>query len=128
MADLKCDSISAFSPRLARLVNGKSARLRARRIREHITMSLSGPVPRSHSPEVRGQVVQSSCVGILEAELVSEPRGLFVIFAGDRPRGAGTGAGAAGRRPGRCRAALPTCRVAPWTRWSRGSRPRPKTR
>ena len=51
-----------------------------------------------------GQVVQSSCVGVLEAELVAEPRGLFVIFAGDRRRGAGCGAGggrpAAGAAPG----------------------------
>src|ERR1700722_11264020 len=51
MADRTWASISVFSPRLARLEKGKSARLRASRIREHMTMSLSGPVPRSHSPE-----------------------------------------------------------------------------
>ena len=43
-------SISAFCGSVARLVNGKSARLRARRMRVDTTTSDSGPVPRSHSP------------------------------------------------------------------------------
>ena len=78
----KLASISAFSLRLARFENGKSARLRARRIREHITMSLSGPVPRSHSPDV---FVRSSRVmrGILRAQQVAQPRGFLVIFTAD---------------------------------------------
>ena len=82
-AELKWASISAFSPRLARLEKGKSARLRAAESDEHITMSLSGPVPRSHSPEV---FVRSSRVmrGFLRAEQVSQPGGFFILFPRDR--------------------------------------------
>ena len=43
--------------RVARLMKGKSARLRARRMRLLMTMSDSGPEPRSHSP----LVFASSC-------------------------------------------------------------------
>ena len=98
MAELKWASISVFSPRLARLVKGKSARLRASRIREHMTMSLSGPVPRSHSPEdlVRSSRVMrgdpSGGAGLAAARLLRNLRGRS-------PRGAGCGAGAARTAP-----------------------------
>ena len=49
--------ISSRSLSVARAMNGKSARLRARRMRLVITMSDSGPEPRSHSP----LVLASSC-------------------------------------------------------------------
>ena len=45
-------SISPRSWWLARLMKGKSARLRARRMRLLMTISDSGPEPRSHSPLV----------------------------------------------------------------------------
>ena len=67
------DSISVFSSRLARLMNGKSARFRASRIREHMTMSLSGPVPRSHSPEVASGR-PGSCVGASLVRSMSRSR------------------------------------------------------
>src|SRR3954447_20988505 len=44
--------ISARSVSVAREMKGKSARLRARRMRLEMTMSDSGPEPRSHSPLV----------------------------------------------------------------------------
>src|SRR5580693_5948993 len=96
MAELKWASISAFSPRLARLEKGKSARFRASRIREHITMSLSGPVPRSHSPD---DFVRSSRV-----------------MRGDPWGGAGLGAGRLLRiLPARSpRGAEFAFRAAPW--------------
>ena len=47
---------------LARLVKGKSARLRARRMRLEMTMSDSGPVPRSHSPLVWVRSLSSTVV------------------------------------------------------------------
>src|SRR5574340_983655 len=43
-------SIWARSWSVARLMKGKSARLRARRTRLLMTMSASGPEPRNHSP------------------------------------------------------------------------------
>ena len=51
-------SICARSWGVARLMKGKSARFRARRMRLLMTMSDSGPEPRSHSPLVAGQVVE----------------------------------------------------------------------
>src|SRR5262245_5377004 len=45
-------SVSAFWWAVARLVKGKAARLRARRVGVETTTSDSGPVPRSHSPVV----------------------------------------------------------------------------
>src|SRR5271166_518999 len=112
MADLKCDSISVFSVRLARLVKGKSARLRASRIREHITISLSGPVPRSHSPD---DFVRSSRV------MRWDPWGGAGLAAGQllrtlparSPRGAEFAFRAA---PWRLRDAGQPCRRAGWRR------------
>ena len=51
-------SICVRSCGVARLMNGKSARFRARRMRLLMTMSASGPAPRSHSPLFVGQIVE----------------------------------------------------------------------
>ena len=125
-AELKWASISAFSPRLARLEKGKSARLRASRIREHITMSLSGPVPRSHSPD---DFVRSSRVmrgdpwggaGLAAARLLRTLRRAIASRSRVRSR-------SRSMAPSRRRATLPTCRVAPWYRCNSGSNPLEKT-
>ena len=60
MRFLRHGSISAFWWVVARLVNGKAARLRARRMRLEMTMSDSGPVPRSHSPRFGSRLSGSS--------------------------------------------------------------------
>src|SRR5438105_10831485 len=70
-------SISAFWCGLARLVNGKAARLRARRMRVETTMSDSGPVPRSHSPVV-GIRLSRFIRGFLLTDQVAEPGGVLV--------------------------------------------------
>src|SRR5215472_14905080 len=72
-------SISAFWLALARLVKGKAARFRARRTRLEITMSDSGPVPRSHSPLVRLKLLRSM-PGFLVTEQIPQPGRLFVVF------------------------------------------------
>src|SRR5262245_36730630 len=82
MRSRKRASISACSWALDRLVNGKAARLRARRIRLEMTMSDSGPVPRSHSPLV---VVNSSRFirGFLVLQEVSDPGGFLIVLVFD---------------------------------------------
>ena len=91
-------------------------------------MSLSGPVPRSHSPDDFGEVIESHAWVSLEAELVSQPRGFLVIFAGDRLAEAGAEPQAIAGALRGAGPTLPTCRVAPWYRWTRGNRPAAKTR
>src|SRR5262245_17244841 len=72
-------SVSAFWCMLARLVKGKADRLRASRMRLEMTMSDSGPDPRSHSP--------LCCVRLsrfirafLFPNQVPQPRCLFIVF------------------------------------------------
>src|SRR5436309_696519 len=72
-------SMSAFWCGLARLVKGKAARLRARRMRLETTMSDSGPVPRSHSPLVCVKLSRF-IRGFLLAKQVAQPDGFFVGF------------------------------------------------
>ena len=50
MASRRIRSICTRSWGVARLMKGNSARFRARRTRLLMTMSASGPLPRSHSP------------------------------------------------------------------------------
>src|SRR5436305_4663962 len=76
-------SISAFWWALARLVKGKAARLRARRMRVETTTSDSGPVPRSHSP-VDGIRLSRFIRGFLLADQVADRRGLLVVLGFDR--------------------------------------------
>src|SRR5207248_7069321 len=76
-------SISAFWWTLARLVNGKAARLRARRMRLEMTMSDSGPLPRSHSPLVWVRLSRF-IRGFSLSEQVSDAGGLFVGLGVDR--------------------------------------------
>src|SRR5262249_2345529 len=80
------DSTSAFWCGVARLVKGKSARLRARRMRVLTTTSDSGPVPRSHSPVV-GIRLSRFIGGFLLSDLVAQPGGLFVVLGGHAPLG-----------------------------------------
>src|SRR5580704_11218411 len=107
---MNCASISPFSPRLARLEKGKSARLRASRIREHMTMSLSGPVPRNHSPEdfVRSSRVMrgdpSGEAGFLTGRLLHSVHVLWLHGAEY----------AYVRVPWRRHYAVPPCRHAGW--------------
>src|SRR5436189_2815184 len=75
-------SISAFWCVLARLVKGKAARLRAKRIRLEITMSDSGPVPRSHSPLVFVRFSRS-ILGFLLSDHISQTSRFFVFFGCD---------------------------------------------
>src|SRR5437870_7412169 len=72
-------SMSAFWWALARLVNGKAARLRARRIRLEMTMSDSGPVPRSHSPLVLVRFSRS-ILGFFLSNQVSQLSRFFIGF------------------------------------------------
>ena len=53
-------SICARSWGVARLMKGKSARFRARRMRLLMTMSASGPLPWSHSPLLRARSFSST--------------------------------------------------------------------
>src|SRR5437660_11886171 len=76
-------SASAFWWGEPRLVNGKWARLRARRMRVETTTSDSGPVPRSHSP-VDGIRLSRFIRGFLLADQVAEHHGPFVVFRFDR--------------------------------------------
>src|ERR1700722_7803718 len=77
-------SISLFWCGVARLVNGKAARLRARRIRLEMTISDSGPIPRSHSPLVRVRLSRSKFIrGFLLSNQVSYAGSLFVCFGID---------------------------------------------
>src|SRR5262245_3474674 len=78
----RSDSISAFCAAVARLVNGKAARLRARRIRVEITMSDSGPVPRSHSP-VDVSRLSRFIRGFLLPDRVAQAGRLFIPFCVD---------------------------------------------
>src|SRR5947199_10298570 len=76
--------MSAFWCGLARLVYGKAARLRARRMRVETTTSDSGPVPRSHSP-VDGIRLSRFIRTFLLSDQVAEGRGRLVILGPDRP-------------------------------------------
>ena len=69
---------------VARLMKGKSARLRARRMRLLMTMSDSGPAPRSHSPRFRVRS-SSSTVHPVPSSLL-----LHGLFAALRPRSVGS--------------------------------------
>src|SRR5687767_5015947 len=75
-------SISPFWWAEARLVNGKAARLRARRMRLEMTMSDSGPLPRSHSPLVCVRLSRFIRAFLL-AEQVAQAGGFFVGFGLD---------------------------------------------
>src|SRR5262249_8734254 len=110
-------SISAFWKPLARLVNGNDARLRARRMRVEMTMSDSGPVPRSHSPQPR-----VSCSRFIPAfpfsEEVPQPGGLLVPCFRDGglqlpPQFAQLGRSVAGRMTARHLADVPRGAVNP---------------
>src|SRR2546421_755709 len=76
-------SISAFWCGLARLVNGKAARLRARRMRLETTMSDSGPEPRSHSPVLFVRLSRF-IRGFLLSKQITQSGGLFVVLDPDR--------------------------------------------
>src|SRR5262245_541466 len=73
------DSTSAFWCGEARLVKGKSARLRARRMRVETTTSDSGPVPPSQSPVV-GIRLSRFIRGFPFSDQVAQPRGLLVVL------------------------------------------------
>src|SRR5436853_3324576 len=77
-------SISAFWCALARLVKGKAARLRARRMRLEMTMSDSGPLPRNHSPLVWVRLSRF-ILGFPLSEQVAQAGGLLVGLFLDRP-------------------------------------------
>src|SRR6202023_708068 len=72
-------SISAFWWALARLVKGKEDRLRASRMRLEMTMSLSAPVPRSHSPLFCVRLSRF-IRGFLLSNQVTQARGFFIVF------------------------------------------------
>src|SRR5206468_7961593 len=82
MRSRRAVSISAFWWAVARLVNGKAARLRARRMRVEMTMSDSGPVPRSHSP-VDVNRLSRFIRGFLLPNRVAQAGRLFVSFRVD---------------------------------------------
>ena len=85
-------SICTRSWGVARLMKGKSARFRARRMRLLMTMSASGPLPRSHSPLVwvsslssTAAIPASGPLPVLNApDLIAEFGGPLVVLALDR--------------------------------------------
>ncbi len=110
---------------VARLMKGKSARLRARRMRLLMTMSDSGPEPRSHSPLLArlrvvpvarsDQVLRTSSIRRISSR---SSRGPLVMLVGRRLpsfRGGAGSTGSASRSPSGT--AWAPCRRAPISPW-----------
>src|SRR6266545_1495737 len=80
MASFARATTSALFVAVARVANGRSARLRAKRMRVDTTTSDSGPVPRSHSPRF-GSRLSRFIRGFLLANQIAQACGFFVVLS-----------------------------------------------